>query len=341
MDEVVARAFPRAGLLGNPSDLYGGRVIAFTFADFRAEARVTGIGPRGEAAAGERRVVLRAGAGSERVARSREELAALLRAEEADGGARLLAAALARFERHCAGRRIGTATRPVRLALSFESDVPRQVGLAGSSAVIVAALRALAAYFEVELSPAELAELALRAETDELGLTAGPQDRVVQAWQGLVHMDFSGPSATGATERLDPRLLPPVFVAWDFEPGASSGEVHDDVLVRFRAGEERVVRAIGLLRGLADEGRACLEAGALERLRELVDLNFDTRAAIWTLSERDLELVAIGRRAGAAVKLTGSGGAVLGVARAPADLARIERAYAAAGYPFLVPEVVE
>ena len=86
------------------------------------------------------------------------------------------------------------------LRISFESDIPLQVGLAGSSAIVVAALRVLCRWWRVELPPDELAELALRAESELLGIAAGPQDRVVQSYQGLLDMDFAPPRSADVTE---------------------------------------------------------------------------------------------------------------------------------------------
>ena len=63
--------------------------------------------------------------------------------------------------------------------------------MGGSSAIITAALRALCAYFNVEIPPAVQATLALETETRELGVPAGLQDRVIQAYEGLVYMDFA------------------------------------------------------------------------------------------------------------------------------------------------------
>lgn len=71
-----------------------------------------------------------------------------------------------------------------------------QVGLSGSSAIVVATFRALMEYYQVSLSdialtPGELAQVILDVERSELGISAGLQDRVVQSVGGLVHMDFS------------------------------------------------------------------------------------------------------------------------------------------------------
>ena len=68
-----------------------------------------------------------------------------------------------------------------------------------------------------------------------------------------------------------------------------------------------------------------------------VDENFDTRASIWTLGQRDRELVAIGRGAGAAVKFAGSGGAVIGVLDDEAAFELVASAYREAGYAAIRP----
>src|SRR4051794_41209011 len=119
------------------------------------------------------------------------------------------AAALRRFA-HATG--IDPGPRRIRCS----TTIPKQVGLAGSSGIVVAVLRALADAVGVDLPPAELAVIALEAETEELGIAAGPQDRVVQAHGGLVMMDFTGSHWRGGA--LDPAPPPPLFVAWRPQP---------------------------------------------------------------------------------------------------------------------------
>ena len=328
-------ARPRVGLLGNPSDGYGGKVIAFTFEDFAARVRIEDA----------EHVAVVSPSGATREEESLAALATLTCDDRRAGdGTELPRAALARFLRHCEGTRVGPAVlapdSPLRrFRLSFTTDIPRQVGLAGSSAIVTATLRALALRFAAPLPPALLAELALAAETEELGIAAGPQDRVVQAHGGLLHMDFAAPRSAASPTRLDPRLLPPLFVAWSPAPGAPSGDAHREVRRRFAAGDPAIVEALAVFATLADEGRAALEEGDHERLCNLVDRNFDTRAAIWPLRPEDRELVRIGRERGAAVKLAGSGGGVVGIPRDPASLPSLREAYLAAGHRWLRPRV--
>lgn len=319
----------RVGLLGNPSDGFGGKVMAFALRNFGARVTLT---PR-PAGAGFRL------ADDAATAADLDSLrAALPHLVEA---APLIGAAVLMFQGHCAVHGLDAA--PLDAAFECTSDIPREVGMAGSSAIVTATLNALCAAHDVSIPRAEQAELALRAETELLGIAAGPQDRVIQAYRGFVWMDFSlpGPRSKANYERLQANLLPSTFVAWDPDTGTSSGVVHSDVTARWQRREPDVVAAIETFPRLAEEGLACLRAGDLDGFRARVDRNFDVRRTIWQLAERDLEMVRIGREAGAAVKFTGSGGAVVGVPRTPDDLPRLERVYRDAGLGFAVSQLLE
>ncbi|TMA47610.1 MAG: hypothetical protein E6J81_07870 [Deltaproteobacteria bacterium] len=256
------------------------------------------------------------------------------------GGGALLAVALKKLTDHSPRLLELPATDPrLGCRVTVTTDIPREVGLAGSSAIVVAALRALARWFGVEVDAATVAELALLAERDELGITAGPMDRVVQAHEGLLYIDCRRPRSARSCLSLDAELLPPLFVAWDVALGAPSGTLHDPVRARWEHGDAAVRAAIEELATLADQGLEALRGRDIPGLQRLVDRNFDVRASIWNLTARDHELVAVGRRRGAAVKFCGSGGSVLGVMRDDAEYPALETAYRDAGCSILRPEI--
>ena len=99
------------------------------------------------------------------------------------GGLRLVKATIKKFAEHC--RRCGQALHDGNFSIRYDSNIPRAVGLAGSSAIIVATLRCLIEFYGVEISRQALPSLALSVETDELGIAAGLQDRVTQVYEGL------------------------------------------------------------------------------------------------------------------------------------------------------------
>jgi glucuronokinase len=209
-------------------------------------------------------------------------------------------------------------------ALSYSSSVPGEVGLAGSSALVVAALRALCAAFDVELTPDELALTALEAETEELGIAAGPQDRVVQSHGGLVMMDFA--NSHWQVEELDPALLPPLFVAWRHEHATHSGDYHAELRRRHTEGDEAVHGCMKRLAQLATDARDALVAGDHAAFARCLDGSFDERAAMGPLVREHVEMIELARSNGASANYAGSGGAIVGTAPSDALRAELERA---------------
>src|SRR5207245_9316217 len=115
-------------------------------------------------------------------------------------------------------RQQGIELEDRNFTIEYDSNIPQRLGMGGSSAIITAALRALCAYFHIEIPAPIQANLALETETKELGVPAGLQDRVIQAFEGLVYMDFAKSimdrQGYGDYARLDPALLPNVDRAY-------------------------------------------------------------------------------------------------------------------------------
>ncbi len=70
------------------------------------------------------------------------------------------------------------------------------MGLSGSSAIIVATFRSLLRYYNLSIDDLNIKkerfpEVILNIEKEELGISAGLQDRIIQTYGGLVHMDFT------------------------------------------------------------------------------------------------------------------------------------------------------
>ncbi len=353
-------AHARAGLLGNPSDVYGGKVIALSVCNFRAQVVI-------EPAAG---FALRPGDSDMLAFPSAREASQAFENAGCEDGMRLLRAALRRFAAQWSDfGQLADDDPSLRFTMRYKTDIPRQVGLAGSSAIIIAALRALMSWFDVTIEPATLAEIALAAEVEDLGITAGPMDRVIQAYGGVVLMDLKEPRSAASYRPLSPEILPPLFVAWDPRGGTCSGIAHGDLRSRWERGDPEVHSIMSDFRDLVDEGVGLLEGGGLEgggleggaaegsaveghaleggggvegadtqAFRELVNRNFEMRSRIFHISDRDRQMVAIARQLDAAAKLSGSGGAVIGVPAREEDLDAIAAAYEEAGFKMIRPE---
>ena len=172
--EWTASASARAGLAGNPSDALGGAALAVSVPALRARVRLRAA-PR---------MSVR-GPANEASWESIEALAAQVSRFGHEGADRLVTAAIVTLWRHL--RALGAPIAdPSPFEVEWASDIPRSVGLAGSSALVVATIRAAAQRWGVELDPATVASLALSAERDELGIAAGWMDRAVQAHDAAV-----------------------------------------------------------------------------------------------------------------------------------------------------------
>ena len=183
-----ARGYARVGLLGNPSDGYGGATLAVTIDNFYAEAWVTPTPP----GAGPAIHLLPHPTSDPQRFPSLQGLSTLCQREGYSGGLRLMAATLHRLQLRCSER--GYALDRARgFTARYHTTVPRQVGLAGSSAIITAFLKACMGFYGLGGESAQqalgltrdlLPGFVLAIEQDELGITAGLQDRVVQVSGG-------------------------------------------------------------------------------------------------------------------------------------------------------------
>jgi glucuronokinase len=310
MNIIRKRAYARAGLMGNPSDGYGGKTISVNVRNFWAEAVLY-----------EWETVEIVLAEDDRARfRSIYDLTRDVKMHGYYGGIRLVKATIKRFVDYCQARRISLPER--NFSVRYQTTIPRQTGLAGSSAIIVALLRCLMEYYGVEIPLEAQPALVLSVEREELGIPSGWQDRVVQVFEGLMYMDFNPAhkhTVDGFTcyryERLPLEVLPPLYLAYHQTLSEPTEVFHEDILGRFQRGEEKVIAAMENLARLAAEGRAALLAHETERLAELMDENFDIRRSIYTLPAWQVEMVEVARRCGASAKFAGSGGAIVGVYR--------------------------
>ena len=140
--------------------------------------------------------------------------------------------------------------------------------------------------------------MALAVETEDLGIAAGPQDRLVQAHEGLLYMDFADDG--WRCEPLDPELLPPLFCAYREDAAAPSGGVHDDLRRRFEAGEAGTRSLLARIGELAERGREALLDGRAEALAGLMSRNFELRSQLVELAPAHVRMIELANELGGA-----------------------------------------
>ncbi|MGE5296128.1 MAG: mevalonate kinase, partial [Solirubrobacterales bacterium] len=207
--------------MGNPSDGYFGKTISFAFSNFRAEV-VLYETPELEILPSEK---------DRSCFSSIQTLVNDVQLHGYYGGIRLLKATIKRFFDYCRENQIDLHDK--NFSIRYSSNIPHGVGLAGSSAIITACLRALMAFYGVSFPRYIQANLVLAAETQELHIPAGLQDRVIQAYEGLVYMDFAKEimdrQGYGNYEPMDPRLLPKLYVAYMDDLSEPTEKFHSNI----------------------------------------------------------------------------------------------------------------
>lgn len=292
--QIVTTCAARAALAGNPSDGYGGAVVAIPIPDLTAVATFD-PSPSGHPV----------------VRTSDPELR------------RLLTATVEAYGEH--------ASAAPAVSFAASTSIPRSVGLAGSSALIIATLRGLGEWDGHTWEPVELATLALAVERERLGIEAGLQDRLVQAVGKPVAMSFD-PIGYDILELSDDFHL---FIAWDPAGAEPSGTVHRSLRRRHDAGDRAVIDAMSDLAVQAGRARRAIHDGDQKLLADAMHRTLGIRLQLVEIGERQRRLIEIGRRAGAAINSAGSGGSIIGLARHADQLVELEQAYTAAGLEFI------
>lgn len=302
---IDTRAYARAGLVGNPSDGYFGQTISISVKNFGAhvtlyESPELHIEPQSQ---------------DLNVYRNIYELVESVNLTGYYGGTRLVKATIKRFYDYCRENNIKLPGR--NFTLRYSSSIPRQVGLGGSSAIVTATINALKKFYEVEIPLPLQPSIVLSVETDELGINAGLQDRVIQTYEGCVYMDFNAETMKtqghGLYEPLDPGLLPNLFIAYKTELGKVSGAALNDIKNRFQNGDKLVITTLHQIAALAAAGKKAILQRDVSALGELMNENFNLRCKIMRISDSNLEMIQTARACGAYASFAGSGGSIVGI----------------------------
>lgn len=326
-----ATVYARAGLIGNPSDGYHGKCISFIFRNFAAKVSlyespevevVPSVQDRSKYA-------------------SIADLSDDVNTNGYYGGIRLMKAAIKKFADYCHVTKVKLPKR--NFSIRYRSTIPRRLGLAGSSALVTATMRCLMEYYDVDIPQTILPNLILGVETDELGISAGLQDRVIQVYGGCVFMDFDREimerQGYGRYEEINVHLLPNLFIAYREDLGEGSETFHNNVRERWIQGDLTVINAMKTFAQLAQDARDLILDGRGREIGPLMDKNFDTRRSIYQLDARNVDMVERARSVGAHGKFSGSGGSIVGVYDDEAVFQRLQQVMEEGGITVIKPKL--
>lgn len=300
---IKIRTPARAGILGNPSDGFYGKTLAVPIRNFYAEVELSESNE----------IEILPGPRDKINFKSMNEIIEDIKTSGYYGGFRLIKAAIKQFYDYLNFKGIDIPNK--NFTARYRSTIPRQVGLAGSSAIIASMIKALLKFYNIEMEKAILANYVLWAETKELSIAAGLQDRVVQVYNAPIYMDFNEAFMKkygfGIYEPVDRDLFPPFYLAYQIDL-THKEHIHNDIKIRWERKDPLIRETMIKIGENAREGYNALNAGELETFDRFIDRNFDLRASIYPLAKKNVQMITLARSVGATAKFPGSGGAIIG-----------------------------
>lgn len=319
---VTCSAPGRAGILGNPTDMYGGAVLSCSVA-MRARVTVTSASE----------LVLEMGGQQRRIA-GRQDL-------------------------HPQGDRFDIARAvldylhlpPLSCHVQYNSEIPLRSGMAGSTALVVALLNALLVWQGESTNLYRVAERARYVELNYLKVVCGYQDAYMCAFGGLKYMDFRGKQfyrqaeaeLFATMEPLDAHVAQLPFVLGFTGVQHASSAVHKPLRERWLEGESEVVEGYRRITEIARVGKKALIMADWPLLGRLMNENHAIQRDLGGSGASNERLINAALGAGApGAKLAGAGDGGTIIALWPwTDTTRLEGALLEAGASEIYrPEVV-
>ncbi len=305
--KIRATAPGRTGIVGNPSDMYGGSVLSCTTAE-RAVCELTSADSL-TLSAGEESVTITGDA----------DLAA--RGDLLDLSRAVL-------------RGMGVVPGMHRFCLRTETDIPMRAGLAGSTALVAAVYGTVSAYSGRREPPHEVAEAIRRIEYEQMGVICGFQDQYMTVFGGLNFMDFRGKGSHLAPDAQPFATVEPLaeymrgefpFLLANTGVQHHSGSAHKPTRERWLEGDAAVISGYNRLAELARGAKAALWRGDWETLASAMNENLRVQQGFGASGEACDRLAAAamaGGASGAKLAGAGQGGTVLVLTREPERTAK-------------------
>lgn len=285
----------RCGLIGNPTDMYGGSVISCSTKE-RAECTLD------DSVRSDFPTIEVSGVHQE----VRETADLAIRGDYLDVARAVLLALDV------------TPGKTAPFALKASTTIPMQAGLAGSTAVIASIVGAVLHFLGLRLNPYETAELVRKIEYDTLGVVCGFQDHYMSVFGGLNFMDFRDKTSASAQDNSSPfatierlhKYVPslPLILA---HTGVKhhSGTVHESIRDRWLRGDQDVVNGYLRIATLARLGKKALLAEDWRRVAQLMTENHAIQRSLGGSGDSNEAMIEAALSGGAiAAKLAGAGG---------------------------------
>ena len=284
---LVCSAPGRAGIVGNPTDMYGGSVLSCS------------VGMRARVCIRAADELILATDGRQCRITNRNDL-------KPHGDLFDVARAILDYMKF----------PPIKCHVEYESEIPVRSGLAGSTALMVSLLRGLLAWQDFHPNAYRLAEMARYIELNHLKVVCGYQDAYMSSFGGLNYMDFRGKQfyreaeaeLFATIESLGPFVQKLPFVLGFTGVQHASGSVHKPLRERWLEGERAVLAAYERITEIARMGKKALMLEDWRTLASLMNENHAIQRDLGGSGESNERLIAAALATGApAAKLAGAG----------------------------------
>jgi galactokinase/mevalonate kinase-like predicted kinase len=287
MQVIQCSAPGRCGIIGNPTDMYGGSVISCSV-EYRAHVTIEPADCLELETAGQRMVV-----------RNADDL--VLNGDNFD-----IARAVLDYFRdeslHC--------------RLSYSTNIPVKAGVAGSTALTVCILYGLLAFKGLRHNRYRIAEIARYIELNHLRVVCGYQDAYMCTFGGLNYMDFrdkqfyreEAEELYATVEPLDQYVSELPFVLAHTGVIHSSDAVHKPIRERWLEGDPQVREGYENIGRLTRDAKKALLSQDWRRLGWLMNENHAIQRDLGGSGEANERLIKVALDHGAlGAKLAGAG----------------------------------
>ena len=278
----------RAGIIGNPTDGYGGTMIACSIKN-RAEVTIE-----------ESKELIIENQFGRKVLKWKNDF------ENQDDYFDLVRSVLRYLKLY-----------DLKAKITTNSDIPIQAGLSGSTALLSAILSAVLSFIGQKHNKYELAEINRVIELHYMKCQCGYQDAYMSTFGGLNYMDFRGKEYYRELEKEIYATIEPLasyieefpFVIAHTGIKHHSGKFHKPIRDRWLEGDRQVVAGYNEIAQIAREGKKALLKQDWHELAYLMNKNHEIQDSITDSGEQNNYMIKVAKENGAlAAKLAGAGG---------------------------------
>ena len=170
------------------------------------------------------------------------------------------------------------------LDIFVRADAPPGCGTGTSASVAVALISALATYKRLNMDQNNIAALAHKLETEELGLESGVQDQYAAVYGGINFMEIDYPKVKLLKIKINEKRIHELenqFILVYFGPRSSS-KMHNAVICNYKSRDKATINSFEIMRQCAYEMKDSINSD-IEILGDIINRNWEAQKSLHSL----------------------------------------------------------